>query len=265
MDAPNRRHELLTMNSSFSRRRGFTLIELLVVIAIIAILASILFPVFGRARENARRSSCSSNLKQIGLGVMQYTQDYDERYPHFHNNAPGGERRNWAQVIFPYIKSREVYRCPSNSSPGTMQEGGNDANQISVSYGANPRTLPLVYISTTLSSLQSPSQKIMIGETGSSYPGLGWSNWTAAGNWAEMASSGFRGHLGTGNFLFADGHVKSMKPIATATPFNMWGAFQDQSTNPADACYGSSENINCDVPSPGASSGAADLGQKFWN
>src|SRR5438093_9492423 len=64
-----------------SDRSGFTLIELLVVIAIIAILAAILFPVFGRARENARRSSCQSNLKQLSLGMLQYTQDYDERFP----------------------------------------------------------------------------------------------------------------------------------------------------------------------------------------
>src|SRR5215216_4432933 len=63
------------------KRRGFTLIELLVVIAIIAILAAILFPVFARARENARRTSCLSNLKQLSLGIMQYTQDYDERLP----------------------------------------------------------------------------------------------------------------------------------------------------------------------------------------
>src|SRR5690349_12144108 len=61
--------------------RGFTLIELLVVIAIIALLAAILFPVFARARENARRASCQSNLKQIGLGFHQYTQDYDDRLP----------------------------------------------------------------------------------------------------------------------------------------------------------------------------------------
>ncbi|MBZ0172326.1 MAG: DUF1559 domain-containing protein, partial [Phycisphaerales bacterium] len=64
-----------------SRRLAFTLIELLVVIAIIAILAAILFPVFARAREKARQSSCASNLKQLALGLMQYAQDYDETYP----------------------------------------------------------------------------------------------------------------------------------------------------------------------------------------
>src|SRR6185436_12145569 len=71
-------------------RSGFSLIELLVVIAIIAILAAILFPVFGRARENARRSSCQSNLKQIGLGVAQYLQDYDERLPSGYVDTSGG-------------------------------------------------------------------------------------------------------------------------------------------------------------------------------
>jgi prepilin-type N-terminal cleavage/methylation domain-containing protein len=74
-------HKLIApLHSKPKKKFGFTLIELLVVIAIIAILAAILFPVFGRARENARRSSCQSNLKQIGLGAMQYTQDYDEQY-----------------------------------------------------------------------------------------------------------------------------------------------------------------------------------------
>jgi len=67
---------------SRNNKSAFTLIELLVVIAIISILAAILFPVFGRARENARRASCMSNLKQIGLAIMQYTQDYDEKYPY---------------------------------------------------------------------------------------------------------------------------------------------------------------------------------------
>lgn len=90
-----------------TREAGFTLIELLVVIAIIAILAAILFPVFGRARENARRTSCLNNAKQMGLGLMQYTQDYDERLPF--SNAEG----TWAKHIFPYTKSTQVYNCPS--------------------------------------------------------------------------------------------------------------------------------------------------------
>ena len=120
-------------------RRAFTLIELLVVIAIIAILASILFPVFSRARENARRASCQSNLKQIGLGIMQYTQDYDERLPGSTDGTPGQNLLGgWTYYtnfptsgttyspnltfdptkgsIYPYIKSAQVYVCPSDST-----------------------------------------------------------------------------------------------------------------------------------------------------
>src|SRR4028118_570049 len=94
------------------RLKGFTLIELLVVIAIIAILAAILFPVFARARENARRASCLSNAKQIGLGVMQYAQDYDEKLPFSYTNpGPGGI---WADTIQPYVKNYQMFKCPSN-------------------------------------------------------------------------------------------------------------------------------------------------------
>lgn len=93
---------------------GFTLIELLVVIAIIAILAAILFPVFGRARENARRSSCQSNLKQIGLGIVQYTQDYDEGYPQMYAGGWAGTYR-WMDSVQPYIKSTQVFDCPSDA------------------------------------------------------------------------------------------------------------------------------------------------------
>jgi prepilin-type N-terminal cleavage/methylation domain-containing protein/prepilin-type processing-associated H-X9-DG protein len=95
-----------------SSRSGFTLIELLVVIAIIALLAAILFPVFARARENARKTSCSNNLKQIGLAVMQYKQDYDELYPTMRTNAPGGYLA-WPSLIFPYVKNEQVFVCPS--------------------------------------------------------------------------------------------------------------------------------------------------------
>ena len=101
-------------------RSAFTLIELLVVIAIIALLAAILFPVFARARENARRSSCQSNLKQIGIGVMQYVQDNDERYPMLWSYATVGSQANvfWTNSLQPYMKSVQVFTCPSQPKTG---------------------------------------------------------------------------------------------------------------------------------------------------
>ncbi|RYX85328.1 DUF1559 domain-containing protein [bacterium] len=115
------------------RAAGFTLIELLVVIAIIAILAAILFPVFARARENARRSSCQSNLKQIGLGVMQYVSDYDgvmppsqacavaETSPGSGTCQAGTATLSWPSLVYPYIKSGQVFVCPSGSTTVSAQ------------------------------------------------------------------------------------------------------------------------------------------------
>ena len=99
-------------------KTAFTLVELLVVVAIIGILAAILFPVFARARENARKTSCLSNLKQIGLAALQYNQDYDDYMPltlmdSFFND--GTIRSTWVDTTQPYIKSSQVYRCPSDS------------------------------------------------------------------------------------------------------------------------------------------------------
>jgi prepilin-type N-terminal cleavage/methylation domain-containing protein/prepilin-type processing-associated H-X9-DG protein len=128
------------------KRTGFTLIELLVTIVIITILAAILFPVFARARENARRASCLSNLQQIGLGIMQYTQDYEEHYPLASGlnelagpvNVPGtpseaftfcsggdtcGHYSSWMDHIFPYVKSVQVFYCPSQKADGVPAYG----------------------------------------------------------------------------------------------------------------------------------------------
>jgi prepilin-type N-terminal cleavage/methylation domain-containing protein/prepilin-type processing-associated H-X9-DG protein len=104
------------------QRKGFTLIELLVVIAIIAILAAILFPVFAKAREKARQSSCLSNQKQIGLALMQYVQDYDETYPlgYYYPFGSGGSSgyMHWSGMVMPYAKSNQIFVCPSDKNKG---------------------------------------------------------------------------------------------------------------------------------------------------
>ncbi len=128
-----------------ARRSGFTLIELLVVIAIIAILAAILFPVFAQAREKARGISCLSNMKQLGLGLTQYVQDYDETMPLI--NAVGGPINgggrgvmDYAVQIMSYVKNEKVFTCPSDYSvraPDITRcyDGALFAKKISRSYG----------------------------------------------------------------------------------------------------------------------------------
>ncbi len=128
------------------RWRAFTLIELLVVIAIIAILAAILFPVFAQAREKARSASCLSNLKQIGMGVMQYTQDHDEYLPYNYAytwgpgcSGPTGELYWWQDLCRPYVKNEQVYSCPSADphTPYDYQRPPGTPNPLIRDYIAN--------------------------------------------------------------------------------------------------------------------------------
>ncbi|MCD6351282.1 MAG: DUF1559 domain-containing protein, partial [Armatimonadetes bacterium] len=112
------------------RLRGFTLIELLVVIAIIAILASILFPVFSRARAKARQAKCMSNLKQLGLAFNMYAQDYDELLPVWalgntadNDNGPNEGAYTWDTQIMPYMRNQQILVCPDNPYGRTVSEG----------------------------------------------------------------------------------------------------------------------------------------------
>ena len=134
------------------KRTGFTLIELLVVIAIIAILAAILFPVFQKVRENARRTACLSNEKQLGLGFIQYTQDYDETLPMGNRNGGSG----WAQQIYSYVKSVGVYHCPDDSS----------SQGALVSYAYNPNVTPLQTGGQILAISQytAPAKTVLLSE-----------------------------------------------------------------------------------------------------
>ncbi len=135
-----------TMQGSGSRKsNGFTLIELLVVIAIIAILAAILFPVFAKAREKARQSQCSSNLKQIGLAIQQYIQDYDEMVPSaaYQNYTGCWTYYNWEFAIYPYVKSDKLFQCPSRSKDPLMSYLST-ADCTNKMYGLS--ALPLDYV-----------------------------------------------------------------------------------------------------------------------
>jgi len=118
-------------------RKGFTLIELLVVIAIIAILAAILFPVFARAREKARQSTCLSNVKQITLSILQYAQDYDERFPFAYSTPPNSaDRKGLIQITQPYIQNWQIHNCPSADMESNTSYLGNR------SYGYHTALIP---------------------------------------------------------------------------------------------------------------------------
>ena len=218
------------------KKNGFTLIELLVVIAIISILASILFPAFARARENARRASCQSNLKQIALGVFQYTQDYDERFPPRLINASGSPPVSnganasnpfgWADALQPYLKSTQIFQCPSETgTPTTATSGAFNGQADPTATGYTDYWFNSRLSSQSQAAIDSVSQVVMNGD-GSGNPSYYWYNGcnanSADDNECLVDDPGIRGlgrahtrHLDGGNFAFADGHVKWYKGIVT--------------------------------------------------
>ena len=200
-------------------RRGFTLIELLVVIAIIAILAAILFPVFARAREKARQTSCLSNLKQIALSVQMYADDWNESLPYY--QRPFGW--NWYDDIAPYMKNRSITVCPSKP------EWSEDHATHKVGYGLNHAIFPAG--PTAGSSFPSPTHLAMIDYPSETIGGADKSE----GN-VRMIGPSFSGstawpynvdtrHNEGANFFFLDGHAKWMGANADWSKSNdMWDA-----------------------------------------
>jgi prepilin-type N-terminal cleavage/methylation domain-containing protein/prepilin-type processing-associated H-X9-DG protein len=221
------------------KRRAFTLIELLVVIAIIAILSAILFPVFTRARENARRTSCLSNMKQIGLGLMQYTQDYDERFaPNYPQNgvpdavpdildtdpskpsgvfqisansgSPTGHFQSWMDTIYPYVKSTQIFVCPSTKVAKTVPNYGysfalgNYANYAGVYFGGENTT---AYVPISVAAVTRSAEIVAFAEWSSGY------NYTMGPRTVIVRSKNpandeVTPHMDGGNFVYADGHAK---------------------------------------------------------
>ena len=164
-------------------KKGFTLIELLVVIAIIAILAAILFPVFARAREKARQTSCLNNVKQLSLGAKMYSQDYDEEIlPAYVYSG-----HTWNQLVEPYIKNLQVFRCPS------------EAGQA-LGYGINRQLyLRHSYYGVKLAEVNYPAQTILLGDSnGYRFDSAWW------GSWVFIPAR----HNGGANLGFVDGHAK---------------------------------------------------------
>jgi len=239
-----------------SSNRGFTLIELLVVIAIIAILAAILFPVFAQAREKARQATCESNLKQIGLAVLQYVQDYDEYYPSGNYTLASVNEYYWPNFIYPYVNSTAVFNCPDLEGLNHVANGFSSPTLIGdrLDYGFNVALCSNAGIAAAgqnIAKVNYPDQLIMAADErgdGIVNEDLGWNGATGTAGfgvagWPLLWYSttdpvpnnyGWVGpdcrHQGFANIVYADGHVKKLSygviynpPVGvTAANFRLW-------------------------------------------
>ncbi|BDI31003.1 hypothetical protein CCAX7_30540 [Capsulimonas corticalis] len=189
-------------------RSGFTLIELLVVIAIIAILAAILFPVFAKAREKARQISCLSNMKQIGLGVTQYNQDYDENFPT--GPLAGSLGQGWAGTVYPYVKSTGVFHCPDDPT-SQMTNPANSVVSYPVSYAGNLNFLRTDIPSSdnrvagqSIAALVAPANTVLLCEVHGIYGPI--TDIGENGGLNGVASSVSNGNPGGGVYPFRGGN-----------------------------------------------------------
>ncbi|MBU0611243.1 MAG: prepilin-type N-terminal cleavage/methylation domain-containing protein [Armatimonadetes bacterium] len=199
-------------------RKGFTLIELLVVIAIIAILAAILFPVFAKAREKARQSSCLSNMKQFGIGILSYAQDYDERLVSYYQYNPYQTNlRWWGDMIQPYVKNYQLLCCPSGTCPPYPHyRMASDPNPLicsyavpAISHDANHNVIQTLW-QLGLPGIQAPAETIIVAEsTGSEI----YTGGTPDYHLVDIIGFGAncrvaRRHNDGFNVTFLDGHAK---------------------------------------------------------
>ncbi len=208
-------------------RPAFTLIELLVVIAIIAILAAILFPVFAKAREKARQNACLSNVKQQVLGSLQYAQDYDERFV-LSYYGPTSNRFSYMQLIQPYIKSVQIYDCPSQRVKSILAYAGER------SYGLNAYVYDQsLAVGIALGQWQAPAEQYLLAETTPNVnlapwqfyragrghrpddpSGAEYHLWNAGTTPVDTGSWGYMNlavrHNQVGNIGFIDGHAKAL-------------------------------------------------------
>ncbi len=198
-------------------RKGFTLIELLVVIAIIAILAAILFPVFARAREKAKQTSCLSNMKQMGLAMLSYAQDYDERFMRYAGyRAPTivlddnpDVYAYWWQQLMPYMMNEQILACPADTNT-TVRSGGGVDSRHNIDYTVNTY-LP----QDELARIETPASRVALVEGSNNYARLMNPESLRTGTTLNYVWSQTR-HNDRSNSLFCDGHAKVCPQIFAA-------------------------------------------------